>query len=381
MRIFVAIACLGLTAVATAAQPELRLVEKDKSPVAIEVTGLPRELTSQLTTLKANDDAWRRILSVRVGKSPAPDQPAMSGNYELREGALRCTPQFPLRAGLAYRAEVFLPAPNRNSAPSHYERVFELPAPAPGEPARVTTVYPSAATLPENQLRFYLHFATPMARGEAYEHLALLKADGKPVLRPFLEIGQELWDTSGTRLTLLIDPGRIKRGLSPREEHGPVLEAEGKYTLVITKGWRDAAGQTLADDYRKTFTAGPPVETAIDHKAWKIAPPASGSKDSLVVTFPQPLDRALLEHTITVAGPDGKPIAGEVTVGKDERIWKYSADQAWIAGKHELVIDTTLEDLAGNRINRPFEVDEFREIDKSSLPEYVRLPFEIRPAR
>jgi len=381
MRIFVAIACLALTAVATAAQPELRLVEKDKSPVAIEVAGLPAELTAQLATLKVDDDAWRRILSVRVGKSPAPDQPAMSGNYELRDSALRFTPQFPLRAGLAYRAEVFLPAPSREAAPSHYDRVFELPAPARGEPARVTTVYPSAATLPENQLRFYLHFATPMARGEAYEHLVLLKADGRPVLRPFLEIGQELWDTSGTRLTLLIDPGRIKRGLSPREEHGPVLEAGGKYTLVITKGWCDAAGQTLTDDYRKTFTAGPPVETAIDHKAWKIAPPASGSKDPLVVTFPQPLDRALLEHTITVVGPDGKPIAGEVTVGKDERTWKFSADQAWIAGQHELVIDTTLEDLAGNRINRPFEVDEFKEIDKSSLPEYVRLPFPIRPAR
>jgi hypothetical protein len=250
----------------------------------------------------------------------------------------------------------------------------------------VTTVYPSAATLPENQLRFYLHFATPMARGEAYEHLVLLKENGQPVLRPFLEIGEELWDKSGTRLTLLIDPGRIKRGLSPREEHGPVLEAGHKYTLVITKGWHDASGQATSEDFRKPFTAGPPVEVAIDDKAWKITAPASGTKEPLVVAFPQPLDRALVERTITVERIfsvneiPGQSIRGDVIVGREERIWQLTPEEPWAPCGYWLVVDTTLEDLAGNRINRPFEVDEFREIDKSSLPEYVRLPFEIRPA-
>ena len=78
---------------------------------------------------------------------------------------------------------------------------------------RVVAVYPSSATLPENQLRFYLHFSAPMSRGEVYQHLQLLDQDGKPIVLPFLEIGEELWDTTGQRLTLLIDPGRIKRGL------------------------------------------------------------------------------------------------------------------------------------------------------------------------
>jgi hypothetical protein len=208
----------------------------------------------------------------------------------------------------------------------------------------------------------------------------MLKANGQRVHRPFLEIGEELWDTSSTRLTLLIDPGRIKRGLSPREQFGPVLEAGGKYTLVVTKGWRDAANQQLTEDYKKAFTAGPPVESAIDHNAWKITAPASGTKQPLSIAFGQPLDRALIERTITVAAAAGKPVAGEVAVGQEERLWRFTPDQPWTAGKHELVIDATLEDLAGNRINRPFEVDEFREIDKSALPEYVHLPFEIRPA-
>jgi hypothetical protein len=377
------LACVGLAvaAIASAAEPEIRLTEKDKSPVAIEVAGLPAELLDRMSKLPADDAAWPRVLSVYVGKQPQAGQPSLSGTYQVAEGKVHFTPQFPLRGGLAYRADVFLPAPSRDSAPPHYEKVFELPAPPRGEAARVSAVFPSAATLPENQLRIYLHFATPMARGEGYEHLQLLKENGQPVHRPFLEIGEELWDTSGTRLTLLIDPGRIKRGLSPREQFGPVLEAGGKYTLVINKGWHDAAGQPLAQDFKKSFTAAAPVETAIDTKAWKIVSPHSQSRDPLVVAFPQPLDRALVERTITLVGPDANPVAGEVTVGKDERSWHFKAQETWIPGKHELVIDTTLEDLAGNRINRPFEVDEFREIDKNSLPEYVRLPFEIRPAR
>ncbi len=34
-----------------------------------------------------------------------------------------------------------------------------------------------------------------------------------------------------------------------------------------------------------------------------------------------------------------------------------SPPRAWKPGNHTLVIDMTLEDLAGNRIGRPFDVD------------------------
>ena len=46
---------------------------------------------------------------------------------------------------------------------------------------------------------------------------------------PFLELDEELWSPDGTRFTLVFDPGRIKRGLKPREEAGPILEAGKSY--------------------------------------------------------------------------------------------------------------------------------------------------------
>ena len=99
---------------------------------------------------------------------------------------------------------------------------------------RVVSVWPSRELLPENLLRFYVSFSAPMSRGEAYRRIKLLDAStGKPVDAPFLELDEELWSPDGTRFTLLFDPGRIKRGLRPREEVGPVLEAGKSYSLMI----------------------------------------------------------------------------------------------------------------------------------------------------
>ena len=68
-----------------------------------------------------------------------------------------------------------------------------------------------------------------MSRGKAYRRVHLLDADGKEVDRAFLELGEELSAPDGKRFTLLIDPGRIKRGLKPRKDLGPVLE-QGRLT-------------------------------------------------------------------------------------------------------------------------------------------------------
>ncbi|MCH7864908.1 MAG: hypothetical protein IIC56_06820, partial [Proteobacteria bacterium] len=104
----------------------------------------------------------------------------------------------------------------------------------------MTQVYPSADVLPENLLKFYLHFSAPMSRGDSYQHIRLVRQNGSVVDLPFLELDQELWDRRQTRLTLLFDPGRIKRGLKPHEEVGPALKPGRRYTLEIDAHWLNA---------------------------------------------------------------------------------------------------------------------------------------------
>ena len=377
------VAVFAASALSAASESPIRAVaDKDGKIIAFEGTGLPANAVAGLDKAAADDPHWSSMFAVYVGKKPGrPEVPPILGAYSLHGTNVRFTPKFPLRPGLSYCVEYFPPPARDVDSPARYEQVFAIPAPARGEAAKITAVFPSAEILPENQLRFYVHFSAPMSRGEAYSHLKLLKEDGEPVDLPFLEIGEELWDTSGKRLTLLIDPGRIKRGLKPREEAGPVLENNHQYTLVITAGWRDESGQPLAAEFKKKFAAGALIEKAIEPKEWKVLPPAAGTREPLAVEFPRPLDHALLERTISVSDSAGQRLSGAITVARQERCWFFRPDQPWRAGKHELVIDTALEDQAGNRIGRAFEVDELTPIDKTVVPEFYRLPVTIAAAR
>lgn len=168
------------------------------------------------------------------------DPPAMVGELSIVDQTLRFTPRYPLEPGLRYCA-TWRPSklPSRNAA-DDVTADFEIPQAAIQPPTVVEHIYPSAGKLPENQLKFYLHFSAPMSRGEAYRHIRLLAADGQEVEGAFLELGEELWDRDQRRFTLLCDPGRVKRGLKPREELGPVLEEGKSYSLVIDRDWHDA---------------------------------------------------------------------------------------------------------------------------------------------
>jgi hypothetical protein len=358
-------------------EPEIRIVGDSNRPQSVEVVGLAKSELAELARLPADDPTWARKLAVYVADdSPAKDQPAMVGSYAVEGTALRFTPTYSLRPGTKYRV-VYRPVAASGSPAGEITKEVAIPARPPGEPARITAIYPSSSTLPDNQLRFYIHFSAPMSSGGSYRHIKLLKTDGTPVNKAFYELGEELWDGAGQRFTLLCDPGRVKKGLKPREEFGPVLEAGQTYRLVIDKDWRDEHGQPLAAGFEKRFTAGPPVEAAVDYQKWRISPPPAGSRDPLIVRFDRPLDRALLRRMITVADQKGKAIDGEIAVEDEERRWEFKPDQAWPAGSFALVVDTALEDSAGNNLARPFEIDVFDKVDEKPGPDFVRIPFTI----
>jgi len=112
---------------------------------------------------------------------------------------------------------------------------------------------------------------TRVARRARFEHIHLRDEAGQPVELPFLEIDEELWNPDMTRLTLFIDPGRIKRGVKPLEEIGPALEESKRYTLEIDAAWHDSAGLPLRESFLKPFRAGAPA--GIDAPVFNATPP------------------------------------------------------------------------------------------------------------
>lgn len=358
------------------AGPRFQIVGEGSS-AAIEVTRLPDDVSRRAAAWEKNSPEWAMLLTIRsAAAGPAgadPALPPMAGSHEYVDGVLTFHPRFPLARGVKYIASLA-----RGGAGEPWRAELSLPPLDRTPVAEVAAIFPTAGDVPENLLKFYLVFSQPMSRGEAYRHVRLLEESGERVDLPFYELDEELWDPAGERFTLRFDPGRIKRGLKPREDHGPALEAGKRYKLAIDASWHDAEGRPLKQGIEKSFRVGPPDDTQPDPRTWTLRPPPAETAQHLAVLFPEPLDRAMLERSLTVLDPAGDRVAGSVTVGDGERRWQFDPKRPWKAGRHTLAVDADLEDLAGNSPARPFEVDVQETVTETPPVETVYVPFDVQ---
>ena len=308
---------------------------------------------------------------LKVYAGAAADLPPMLGSYFVEDGVLGFKPRFPLGPGVRARA-VF-----QATGIPVVQAEFHAPARVIRSTTRVSQVYPSAAVLPANLLKFYVQFTAPMRRGEAWDRIRLLDHRDTTVDLAFLELEEELWDASGSRLTILFDPGRIKRGVLPREEVGSGLVEGRQYTLVIDRDWQDETGAPLTEPYRKQFRVGPEARAGIDLKQWSIQAPRIGSMDSLRVRFPAPLDYALLQRLLWT-NHGNRSVPGTTTIGDEEKLWVFHPASPWSAGDYSLRVDSALEDVAGNRVGRPFDVDTFDPVTVQLARKFESIPFRLQ---
>jgi hypothetical protein len=175
-----------------------------------------------------------------AGRSP------VSGRYRMDGATVIFEPLFPLLEGQVYSALI----------DGATLRAFTVGSDSLLPPPEVVAVYPSGPVLPENTLRFYIEFASPMQPHRSEALITLERADGSIDDAAFMTFKQELWNADRTRLTLLMDPGRIKRGVATNMDLGPALEAGGRYAIVVGAGWPNAAGHRMPTEYRADFRVG-----------------------------------------------------------------------------------------------------------------------------
>lgn len=354
-----------------AAVPDLGLrVRASSDPLRVEVTvPIPAKHQGEVPAgrlTQAQGERWLRLTLVD-GESGREGDPIF-GSYERRESALVFVPRFPLTHGQRYRATLEWTAGLRATAD------HQTPARPATQPTTVERIYPSGNEVPANLLKFYIHFSKPMRESKKiFDHLHILDTDGKPVHDPWRRT--ELWSADGKRLTLWIHPGRIKQGVNLREEFGPVLEPKRSYTLVIGPELLDAAGQPLGRAFTRAFRTLPEERTRLALEQWRIESPASGTTRPLMLRFPRPVDRALLDRFLTIVDGRDQAVAGRIEVGENERSWAFHPAKPWLAGAYRVKVDGQLEDLAGNTPLRVFDLD----LDDPIPPEgRLVLPFQVK---
>ena len=107
--------------------------------------------------------------------------------------------------------------------------------------------------MPRNLLRCYVEFSAPMREAGA-THVRLLDADGAPLVGALLATEYELWDPDRRRLTVLLDPARIKRGLvAPSRGRVPACGEGESVTLVVDAEFPDARAGRCAPGATRTW--------------------------------------------------------------------------------------------------------------------------------
>ncbi|MEO0382490.1 MAG: hypothetical protein AAF234_02970 [Pseudomonadota bacterium] len=319
--------------------------------------------TIELMQSEAGDPA--PLLQVFVGPSDAccDDRSPIAGRYMADKGSVTFDPAFDLVTGQTYTVLTRVTGADALTE-------FTLVAEGSFANPEVTAIYPSGPVIPENTLRFYIHFSTPMQPHMSVDFISLLDTDGTPDPAAFMTFTQELWNEDRTRLTLLMDPGRIKRGVATNLELGPALLEGQRYSITVAEGWPSANGQQELPRFEQHFLVSASLRELPNTDLWRITQPAARTLDPLLIAFDRPFDHQLAQTSIHVVGPDGQSIPGTVSIEDHERTWRFVPESPWPAQTLDITIDALLEDVAGNNfrdlLDHAVETD-VRAIDQITL--------------
>jgi hypothetical protein len=316
-----------------------------------------------------------RLLQVYVG---SPDdccttKTPIAGSYIAGSRSVRFLPRFNFVEGQEYVIQV--------RALSEDGKQIQALTPFTIQPENalstpeITAVYPSGDELPENVLRFYLHFSTPMKPHVAFNYIKLVDEYGNVDDAAFMKFKQELWSEDRTRLTLLMDPGRIKRGVATNTELGPALHEGKSYQLVVDDGWPTANGNQVLPGFSKAFKVTSALRELPNTNSWQINAPTIGTKEPLSINLDRPFDHQLLYKDIKVLSLLGEEIQGTLYIEDSETEWRFQPHNAWAYAKIYIVVDGEFEDVAGN--NFKDLMDRSIAVETKDVP-YISIPVDLK---
>ncbi|MEM8728705.1 MAG: hypothetical protein AAGF79_02215 [Pseudomonadota bacterium] len=249
---------------------------------------------------------------------------------------------WPLMAGQAYDLHL-------DGASGPLTIPISVPADKTVGQVGVSQVAPSGDHWPANTLRFHISFATPMARGQVEDFVSLIDAAGRTVPRAFLNLGVELWSADQKRLTVMFDPGRLKRGVGPNAKLGaPLVEGE-TYAIRVSASMADATNRPLSSTTEHWFVAGPAEHRSLNATDWLL----SRTSNEIRVRFDRSMDTQSVVSMLRLREVGGDLVAKQSVFVGNSLIWHWPGMDP--DKDFELVVGPGLEDVSGNTICAPFD--------------------------
>ena len=348
---------LLLTGCSKKKSADVSIIWSDQQAIGISI---PETLTGTIT------DSLENKLVVRLSKEG--NITPIIGSYQKQNDAILFEPLIPFTHGLSY--QVLLD--------DKLISQFTIPEADQTKAPELLSIYPAIDTIPENLLKMHFRFSKPMHEGQSVQHLTLLKNNTDTLHGTFLDLQPELWNEDGTILTLWLDPGRIKRDLQPNKELGTPLQSDTHYQLIISNLWEDKNGTSLTRQYQKDFITTLRDSISPNPKMWNIQTPPINSMQPLIIDFHESMDYNLINTTLHLIDHSNAEVKGKWQLNETVDKINFMPTVSWIEGDYQLQVESRLEDLSGNNLNRAFDVDVKHKTNPSSSEEMITIPFTVK---
>jgi hypothetical protein len=233
---------------------------------------------------------------------------------------------------------------------------------------KILAIYPTTDSIPVNILRFYIQFSAPMQEMNILKHIQLRNEEGKNMTGVFFENQYELWDENRTKITLIIDPGRVKLGLLANNKMGRAFDEGKKYSLTIDSLLLDFNDQKLSKSFSKTFVAVKADTIAPDTKKWELELPKTNTYEPIVISFKDKIDHISAQTLIKIVKGNSE-IEGKITLQNDDQKWLFTPKNKWKIGYYQVIVNPRLEDISANSINQIFDhkPSDFKQNNRDNL--------------
>ena len=218
----------------------------------------------------------------------------------------------------------------------------------------ITGIYPSNDTLPENLLRFYIQFSKPMKTINNLKNIKLLNAYGEEIKGAVFSNVYELWDSEQRQLTIILDPARVKTGLVAHESLGRAIKPNQQYQLVVEKA-EDIYGNFLKEFVIKDFFVTKADIEMPNLENWDVTTPKTNNRSPLTIDFSQILDYQSINNSIQLINGERQIVSGTIEITNNETRWEFFPLKKWKKGTYSIMINSRLEDPAGNNMNGLFD--------------------------
>ena len=336
---------------------------------------LPDSIADLLLTRKLSFPEWASFYRITVAEQSR----STLGDYRLEEERIAFTPRFLPDPSIRYQVTFnfnalyeVLALAERLPQDSLFSDWINYPA-YEDSPGEITGIYPSISVLPENALRMYLYFSTPMGFDNPFDHIALLDQEGMPIKNAFVELPEGLWNEDRTRLTLLFHPGRVKQGVGPNVSEGPVL-VEGKlFEVQVSSEWTDGTGYTLASDFTKRFFVTRAQRSKLRKKDWVLE---SICKDECILRLSTGgiPDLEMVDNMVTIQDKDGESI-DFVLYGEASGTFLIRSDSFQKDISLKMIVNPRMEDISGNTFLNAFDAKEGSRVDQGKP---IEIPIKMK---